>query len=81
MNEIYIKKDDLKTSPATYELFNKLFKKDIISIEEIIVELEEAYGEIDELQEKLQDLEESINDYYKPKSPYEIYGVSEDSFH
>ena len=79
MNEIYIKKEDLRNSPATYSLFDKLFKnQDLISVEDIIVELENAYGEIDHLEEEIEDLENSdegpIND------PYDYYGVSRDDF-
>ena len=40
---------------------------------------------IDELQEKIEDMEErhqrEIEENYKPISPYEFYGVSEDDFH
>lgn len=42
-------------------------------------------SEIDRLKEQLDDQEEyyenQLKDYYKPISPYEIYGVSEDVFH
>ena len=41
--------------------------------------------EIDYLREKVEDMEEKhqeeIKDFYKPKSLYEIYGVSENDFH
>ena len=42
-------------------------------------------SEIDRLQEQLEEQKEyyenQIKDYYKPISPYEFYGVSEDMFH
>lgn len=42
-------------------------------------------SEIDILQEKLEEQKEyyenQIKDYYKPKSPYEIYGVNEHDFY
>lgn len=42
-------------------------------------------SEVDRLQEQLEEQKEyyenQIKDYYKPVSPYEFYGVSEDMFH
>lgn len=79
MNEMYIKKEDLKSSPATYSLFDRLFKnKDIISVEDIIVELEEAYGEIEHLEEEIEDLENGDNEPIKDY--YDYYGVSRNDF-
>ena len=81
MDNIYINKQDLVKYKATYELFNKLFTKDLISIDDLISVIEDAYSEIDELQEKLEDLEQDIEDNYKPISKTEQYGVSERWFY
>jgi len=80
MDNIYINKQDLFNYKATYELFNKLFKSDLISVDELISVIEDQAGEIDELQEKLDDLEQDIEENYKPISKYEFYGVSERDF-
>lgn len=46
--------------------------------------IDELCSKIDYLQEKIEDMEEKhmeeIRDYYKKKSPYEIYGVNEKDF-
>lgn len=73
MNEIYVKKEDLGW-------FGKNFKKDFISIEEIICEAEEIVGENEELKEQLERQEQDIRENYKPISPYEFYGVNEHDF-
>lgn len=46
--------------------------------------IDELCSKIDYLQEKIEDMEEKhqeeIRDFYKPKSPYEIYGLNERDF-
>ena len=54
--------------------------------EEIVLELiQDLTDEIKKLKEKLEEQQEHfdqiLDDYYKPKSPYEIYGVNENDFH
>lgn len=54
--------------------------------EEIVLELiQDLTEEIQNLKEKLEEQQEHfdqiLDDYYKPKSPYEIYGVNENDFH
>ena len=80
MNEIYIKKENLRNSPATYSLFDRLFKnQDLISIDDLIEELENAYGEIEHLEEVIEDLENS--DEGPITDPYDYYGVSRHDFY
>lgn len=47
--------------------------------------IDELCSEIDRLKEELEEQKEyyenQIKDYYKPVSPYELYGVNEDIFH
>ena len=47
--------------------------------------IDELCTEIDRLKEELEEQKEyyenQIQDFYKKKSPYEVYGVSEDLFH
>lgn len=46
--------------------------------------IDELCSKIDYLQERIEEMEEKhqeeIRDYYKPKSPYEIFGVNEKDF-
>jgi hypothetical protein len=73
MNEIYVRKEDLGW-------FGKYFKKDFISIEEIICEAEDIVGENEELKDKIDTLESQLEES-KPISPYDYYGVSEHDFY
>lgn len=57
-----------------------LFRKDLVSVEELFVTIENFKDEVKELKEKLESKEEQIKEFYTPKSPYEIYGVSERDF-
>lgn len=47
--------------------------------------IDDLCSEVDRLKEQLEEqkeyYEDQIQDYYKPKSPYEVYGVSESAFH
>lgn len=58
----------------------ELFDTDIVSIDELVALIEEQQSEIENLKEKLEDEVEQREEFYKPKSPYEIYGVSERDF-
>lgn len=72
MNEIYVKKEDLGW-------FGDYFKKDLISMEEIICKAEDIVGENEELKNEIEHLENDIENNYKPISPYENM-VSEHDF-
>ena len=47
--------------------------------------IDDLCSEIDRLKEELEEQKEyyenQIKDYYKPISPYELYGINEDMFH
>jgi len=55
-----------------------------IDTDNITQMIDDLCSEVDRLKESIDDLkeyyEEQIKDYYKPKSPYEIYGVNEHDF-
>lgn len=72
MEEVYV---NVKNT-----MLEELFDKDLVSIEELFGKAEDLKCEVDELREKIEDNEQQIEDFYKPKSPYEIYGVSEKDF-
>lgn len=46
----------------------------------LLCELEDCYDEVNKLKEEIKDLEQQIEDFYKPKSAYEVNGLSEKDF-
>ena len=59
--------------------------KGFIDADNIVQMIDDLCMELERLKESLDDLknyyEEQIRECYKPISPYEYYGVSEDMFH
>lgn len=57
----------------------------IIERDSIVEMIDDLCSEIDRLKEEIDDQKEYyenyIKDYYKPLSPYEIYGVNENEYH
>lgn len=51
----------------------KIFKKDIISLDEILNKFEDLVCEVDILQEELDDLKQDLHDNYVPIPPEEQY--------
>ena len=72
MSEVFINVKDTD--------LEELFDTDLVSIDELVALIEEQQSEIENLKEKLEDEVEQREEFYKPKSPYEIYGVSERDF-
>ena len=70
MKEVYILKSDLN------EWIAKYFKKDLISIDDLLTVIEDLDSEIERLNDKIKDLKNS-----EPFDPYSEYGVSERDFH
>ena len=64
MNQVYIDKDDLIEYKATYELFNNIFKQQLISVDDLIAKIEELADEVDDLKDKIRDLENPDDDYF-----------------
>lgn len=66
-----------------------IFGSDTVSIRELINAVKDLKCELETQEERYEDKieelerthEEEINDFYKPKSPYEVYGLNESSFH
>ena len=58
----------------------ELFDTDLVSIDELVSLIEEQQVEIDKLKEKIADEEQIREDFYRPKSPYEVCGISERDF-
>ena len=80
MDNIYLKREELNDW-----IKRNLPNKDLISINDLLDAIEEMDSNIQYLEQKLEDAElefdEKLKDFYKPKTPYEIYGVSENDFH
>lgn len=79
MKELYINIKDLNES-YTKDYFEKKFKKDLVSVDELISLIEDLISEKDELQEKLEYLEQDIEDNYRPVSKAEQYCVNDSDF-
>ena len=62
------------------EEFEKLFTRDFVSLEEFKNKLVDLMIELERKEEELNDEREQREEFYKPKSPYEVYGVSEKNF-
>lgn len=58
----------------------KFFKKDLVSIDEILDKLYELDNEIDSLKEELEDLKDDVRDNYRPVSYAEQVGYSQKDF-
>lgn len=76
MDELLI---DLRKQDET--IAERFFDKDIITLEELLSDYEDLIYENAQLQEELDTLKENVRDYYTEKSPYSVYGVSENDFH
>lgn len=62
------------------DFHRRYFKKDIVTLEEILEKIEELDDEIDYLKEAYQRLEEDIRDNYRPISVSEQVGISDRDF-
>lgn len=77
MNEILvdIRSEDLKD----------VFGSDTVSIRELINAVKDLKCELEAQEERYEDemnrFKEEIHDFYKEKSPYEVYGLNEADFH
>lgn len=72
MSEVFINVKDTD--------LEELFDTDLVSIDELVALIEEQQSEIDNLKEKYKNEIEQRENFYKPKTSYEVYGVSEKDF-
>lgn len=64
------------------EWLQKFFKdKDFVSIDDLLGVIEDLDCEVERLNEKITDMRQDVEDFYTPKTPYEILGISERDFH
>lgn len=84
MKDIFIKTNEF-TENELYQINKHTYRdyrnNDIMSIEELFVVVQELLGKCEELEEKLDDEIEYRQDNFKPRSPYDLYGISENDFH
>ena len=55
--------------------------KENYTLDDILDIMDDLNMEYDRLDEEHETLQENVRDYYKEKSPYVVYGVSENEFH
>ena len=55
--------------------------KDFVSLEDFFGDYEQLIFDYEHLEEEFEDYQNMVDDCYKPKSAYEMYGVSERDFH
>lgn len=55
--------------------------KENYTLDDILDIMDDLNMEYDRLEEEHETLQENVRDYYKEKSPYVVYGVSENEFH
>lgn len=67
MNEVYINIKNMNECYIKRYMENQ-FKKDLVSVEEIISLLEDLKGEYDELEEQFEDFKKDVEDNYRPVS-------------
>lgn len=62
-----------------------IFDSDTVSIRELINTVKDLKCELETQEEHYEDemnrFKEEIHDFYKEKSPYEVYGLNEADFH
>ena len=76
MEQVYINLKDMNEC-FTKRYLQETFKKDLVSVDELIGLIEDLKGDYDEAQEKIEDLEQDIRDNYKHISIEEQIGYSE----
>lgn len=75
MNQVYINIKDMNECYLKRYL-QEQFKKDIVSIDEILGLLEDLKGDYDSLEEEFEDFKQDVEDNYKPVSYEEQIGYN-----
>ena len=76
MEQVYINIKDMNEC-FTKRYLQDEFKKDLVSVDELIGLIEDLKGEYDYLEEQYEDLKRDMEDNYKPMSIEEQIGYSE----
>ena len=62
------------------EIITKLFKKDLVSVDELLGTIEDLKLEVERLNEQIEDREKYYKDNYRKIDNYEYCGVSRKDF-
>lgn len=62
------------------QFHRRYFKKDIVTLEEILEKIEELDDEVEKLRETYQELENDVKDNYRPIPVLEQVGISDRDF-
>ena len=79
MDQLYINIKDFNEC-FLKDYLQKEFKKDLISIDELLGLTENLISEVEHLQEEYKDLEQDLEDNYRPIPYAEQVGVSDRDF-
>lgn len=79
MEQVYIVIKDMNEGYLKRYL-DKRFKKDLVSIDEILGLIEDLIDEVEDWEEKYEDLERDLRDNYKPISASEMYDIDDRYF-
>lgn len=55
--------------------------KENYTLDDLLDIMDDLNWEYDRLEEEAETLKDNVREYYKEKSPYSVYGVSENEFH
>lgn len=75
MDNVFIKKDELN------EWIAKYFKRNLISIDDMLNVIEDLDGEVEDWKMKYEELQNDLEDNYRPISQAEQYEVSDRDFY
>ena len=82
---VFRRAEDMLNTDYEINITNDDECKGFIDNDNVAQMIDDLCSEVDRLKEELEEQKEyyenQIKDYYKPVSPYEIYGVNEDMFH
>lgn len=79
MKEVYVNIKDLGECYLK-DYLEKEFKKDLISVDELLTLTESLIADVDELKEKFEDLERDVEENYRPIPVNEQYEVYDSDF-
>lgn len=79
MNEVYININELNECWLSKYL-EKKFKRDLISIDDLLTLIEDLSSDVEELEDKVRDLEQDIEENYRPIPVHEQYEVYDSDF-
>ena len=80
MNEVYINIKEFGENSWLGSILYKRFKKDLISVDELLTMIEDLSSDVETLEDRVRDLEEDIEQNYRPIPVHEQYEVYDSDF-